>query len=205
MNNNSHLKEQIMEECKKCNHEDHHEHEEKSIKGEVIKLVISLSLFILAIVKIIPHKFTIWFYIAAYILAGYEVIFKSIKNIFKGEIFDENFLMTIATIGAFLISEPVEAVAVMNFYNLGELFEDIATDRSKKSIVKLMNIKPKIANLKLKNEIKQVDPEELKIGDIIVIKPGEKVPVDGIIISGETSINTSAITRRISSKESEHK
>lgn len=194
-----------MEECKTCNHEDYHEHEEESIKGEVIKLVISLSLFILAIVKIIPQKFTIWFYIAAYILAGYEVIFKSVKNIFKGEIFDENFLMTIATIGAFLISEPVEAVAVMIFYNLGELLEDIATDRSKKSIVKLMNIKPKIANLKLKNEIKQVDPEELKIGDIIVIKPGEKVPVDGIIISGETSINTSAITRRISSKESEHK
>ena len=183
-----------MEECKNCNHEHHHEHEEESIKGDVIKLVISFIIFIIAIVKIVPLKYTIYLYVISYIIVGYEVIFKSIKNIFKGEVFDENFLMTIATIGAFAISEPMEAVAVMLFYNLGELFEDIASDRSKKSIIQLMNIKPRIANLKLENEIKEVDPEELKIGDIIVIKPGEKVPVDGAIIVGETLINTSAIT-----------
>ena len=194
-----------MKECKICNHEHHHEHEheeEESVFGEVIKFIISLVIFIFAIIKIVPTKYSIYLYIASYIIAGYEVIFKSIKNIFKGEVFDENFLMTIATIGAFLINEPVEAVAVMLFYNLGELFEDIATDRSKKSIIQLMNLKPKIANLKINNEIKEVDPEELKEGDIIIIKPGEKVPVDGIIISGETSINTSAITRRICSKKS---
>lgn len=191
-----------MEECKACNHEHNHECEEENIKGEVIKLVISLVIFIIAIVKIIPQKYEIWLYIASYVLAGYEVLLKSIKNIFKGEIFDENFLMSIATIGAFIISKPIEAVAVMIFYNIGELFEDIATDRSKKSIIQLMNLKPKIANLKLDNEIKEVDPEELKEGDIIVIKPGEKIPVDGIIISGETSINTSAITRRICTKKS---
>jgi len=190
-----------MEECNTCNHEHQHEHhherEEESIKSDVIKLVISLIVFIIAIVKLVPQKYTIWLYIIAYIFAGYEVLLKSIKNICRGEVFDENFLMSIATIGAFLINEPLEAVAVMLFYNIGELFEDIATDKSKKSIVQLMNIKPKIANLKLKNEIKEVEPEDLRVGDIIVIKPGEKVPVDGIIILGETTINTSAITRRI--------
>lgn len=188
-----------MENCKHCKHEHvhahNHEHEEENIKAEVIKLVVALVIFIIAILKIVPEKFKIWFYIAAYILAGYKVLLKSLKNIFKGDIFDENFLMSIATIGAFAINEPMEAVAVMIFYNLGELFEDIATDRSKKSIIKLMNIKPKIANLKVDDEIRKVDPEELKVNDIIIIKPGEKVPVDGIVISGNTTINTSAINR----------
>ena len=187
-----------MGECKHCscehNHEHHHEHEEENIKLEIIKLAISLIIFVIAIVKLVPQKYTIWLYIVAYIIAGYEVLLNSVKNIFRGEIFDENFLMSIATIGAFAISEPMEAVAVMIFYNLGELFEDIATDRSKKSIVQLMNIKPKISNLKVNNEIKEVDPEELEIGDIIIVKPGEKIPVDGIITLGETTINTSALT-----------
>lgn len=187
-----------MEECKKCNQDNN---KEENITGKVIKLVISLVILIVAIVKIIPEKYIIYLYIASYILAGYEVLFKSITNIFKGKIFDENFLMSIATIGAFIINEPIEATAVMVFYNVGELFEDIATNRSKKSIIKLMNLKPKIANLKFDNEIKEVDPEELKVGDIIVIKPGEKIPVDGIITLGETTINTSALTRRICSKK----
>lgn len=193
-----------MENCKHCSsgHEHNHEHEEENIKNDVLKLVIALLVFIIAIVKIIPEKFVIYIYILAYIIAGYEVLLESVKNIFKGEIFDENFLMGIATIGAFVIGEPVEAVAVMIFYNLGELFEHLAEDKSKKSIIQLMNIKPKIANLKIKNEVKEVEPEELKIGDIIIIKPGEKVPVDCIIIKGETTINAGAISRRICSKES---
>lgn len=181
-----------MENCEHCHHD--HEHEEENIKGEVIKLAISLIIFIIAIIKIVPEKWAIWLYIISYLLSGYKVLLNSIKNIFKGEIFDENFLMGVATVGAFAINEPVEAVAVMIFYNLGELFQDIATDRSKKSIISLMNIKPKIANLKIDNEIKAVDPEKLKIGDIIIVKPGEKVPVDGVIINGESFVNTSAIT-----------
>ena len=190
-----------MENCKKCNHahNHNHEHEEENIKLEIIKLIIALILFILAILKIVPQNFRMWFYIFSYFLSGYEVLLKSIKNILKGEVFDENFLMTIATIGAFAINKPQEAVSVMIFYNIGELFEDIAKDRSKKSIIKLMNIKPKIANLKKNNEIGKVEPEELKVGDIIVVKPGEKIPVDGTIIFGETTINTSAISRRICS------
>ncbi len=178
-----------MENCKDCNGE-----EKENIGLEITKLAIALIIFVIAIIKVVPNKLTIWLYIIAYLLSGYGVLFKSIKNIFKGEVFDENFLMSIATLGAFAINEPVEAVAVMIFYNLGELFQDIATDKSKKSIISLMNIKPKIANLKKDNKITSASPEELKIGDIIVVKPGEKVPVDGVIINGESFINTSALT-----------
>lgn len=183
-----------MHECEHCHHEHSHEHEEENLKVEIIKLVISLIIFIIAILKIVPRKVNICLYIVSYLLSGYEVLLKSIKNIFKGEIFDENFLMSIATLGAFTINEPAEAVAVMIFYNIGEIFEDYAVGKSKKSIIQLMNIKPKIANLKLKNEIKTVEPEELKLGDIIVVKVGEKIPVDGIIVDGQTTINTSALT-----------
>ena len=189
-----------MKECKNCEHIYEHDHEsEENIKLEVIKLIIALAIFILAILKIVPEKLKIYFFIASYILAGYEVLIKFIKNIIKGEIFDENFLMSIATIGAFAINEPIEAVAVMIFYNIGEIFEDLAEDKSKKSILKLMDLKPKIANLKENNEIKVVDPEVLNIGDIIIVKPGEKIPIDGVIINGKTVINTSALTRRIDS------
>lgn len=183
-----------MSECKHCHHDHEHEHDEENIKLEITKLVIALAIFIVAVIKVVPEKITIWLYVIAYLLSGYGVLLNSIKNIFKGEIFDENFLMGVATIGAFAINEPVEAVAVMIFYNLGELFQDIATSKSKKSIISLMNIKPKIANLKVDNGIKRVDPEELKVGDIIIVKPGEKVPVDGVIINGESFLNTSALT-----------
>ena len=183
-----------MGECKHCHHDHEHDHGKENIKEEIIKLSIALIIFIIAIIKIIPGNLTIWLYIISYILSGYEVLIKSVKNMFKGELFDENFLMSIATIGAFLINKPVEAVAVMVFYNIGEVFQDIATGKTKKSIISLMDIKPKIANLKIDSQIKKVNPEELKIGDIIIVKPGEKVPVDGIIIKGESSINTSTLT-----------
>ena len=181
-----------MGKCKHCHNDDHEE--EKDLRLEIIKLVVSLIIFATAFFKIVPEKFTLGLYIVSYVLTGHEVLLKSIKNIFRGEIFDENFLMSIATIGAFAINEPAEAVAVMIFYNIGEIFEDYAVGKSKKSIIQLMNIKPKIANLKKGNEIKVVEPEELKVGDIIVVKAGEKIPVDGIIVNGETTINTSALT-----------
>lgn len=181
-----------MSECKKCEHE--HNHEEENVKVKIVKLVISFIIFVIAILEILPEKLAIWLYVISYILSGYKVLIKSIKNICKGEIFDENFLMSIATIGAFFIKKPAEAVAVMIFYNIGEIFEDYAVDKSKKSIIQLMNIKPKIANLKTDNSIKVIEPEELKVGDVIVVKPGEKIPVDGIIINGNSTINTSALT-----------
>lgn len=186
-----------MSKCEHCGAHDHdheHEEEEENLKAEVVKLVIALIIFATAFFKIVPGKIATWLFVAAYILSGYEVLLKSIKNIFRGEVFDENFLMSIATLGAFAISKPGEAAAVMIFYNVGELFEDYAVGKSKKSIIQLMNIKPKIANLKKGNEIKVVEPEELKVGDIIVVKAGEKIPVDGVIVNGETTINTSALT-----------
>ena len=186
-----------MSKCEHCgahDHEHEHEEEEENLKAEVVKLVIALIIFAIAFFKIVPEKIATWLFVIAYILSGYEVLLKSIKNIFRGEVFDENFLMSIATLGAFAINKPGEAAAVMIFYNVGELFEDYAVGKSKKSIIQLMNIKPKIANLKKGNEIKVVEPEELKVGDIIVVKAGEKIPVDGVIVNGETTIDTSALT-----------
>ena len=186
-----------MSKCEHCgahDHEHEHEEEEENLKAEVVKLVIALIIFAIAFFKIVPEKIATWLFVIAYILSGYEVLLKSIKNIFRGEVFDENFLMSIATLGAFAISKPGEAAAVMIFYNVGELFEDYAVGKSKKSIIQLMNIKPKIANLKKGNEIKVVEPEELKVGDIIVVKAGEKIPVDGVVINGQTTINTAALT-----------
>ena len=186
-----------MSKCEHCGAHDHdheHEEEEENLKAEVVKLVIALTIFAIAFFKIVPEKIATWLFVIAYILSGYEVLLKSIKNIFRGEVFDENFLMSIATLGAFAISKPGEAAAVMIFYNVGELFEDYAVGKSKKSIIQLMNIKPKIANLKKGNEIKVVEPEELKVGDIIVVKAGEKIPVDGVVINGQTTINTAALT-----------
>ena len=182
-----------MSKCEHCGAHDHEEKEE-NLKAEVVKLVIALIIFAIAFFKIVPEKIATWLFVVAYILSGYEVLLKSIKNIFRGEVFDENFLMSIATLGAFAINKPGEAAAVMIFYNVGELFEDYAVGKSKKSIIQLMNIKPKIANLKKGNEIKVIEPEELKVGDIIVVKAGEKIPVDGVIVNGETTINTSALT-----------
>ena len=182
-----------MSKCEHCGAHDHEEKEE-NLKAEVVKLVIALIIFATAFFKVVPGKIATWLFVAAYILSGYEVLLKSIKNIFRGEVFDENFLMSIATLGAFAINKPGEAAAVMIFYNVGELFEDYAVGKSKKSIIQLMNIKPKIANFKKGNEIKVVEPEELKVGDIIVVKAGEKIPVDGVIVNGETTINTSALT-----------
>ena len=182
-----------MSKCEHCGAHDHEEKEE-NLKAEVVKLVIALIIFATAFFKVVPEKIATWLFVVAYILSGYEVLLKSIKNIFRGEVFDENFLMSIATLGAFAINKPGEAAAVMIFYNAGELFEDYAVGKSKKSIIQLMNIKPKIANLKKGNEIKVVEPEELKVGDIIVVKAGEKIPVDGVIVNGETTINTSALT-----------
>lgn len=182
-----------MSKCEHCGAHDHEEKEE-NLKAEVVKIVIALIIFATAFFKVVPGKIATWLFVAAYILSGYEVLLKSIKNIFRGEVFDENFLMSIATLGAFAINKPGEAAAVMIFYNVGELFEDYAVGKSKKSIIQLMNIKPKIANLKKGNEIKVVEPEELKVGDIIVVKAGEKIPVDGVIVNGETTIDTSALT-----------
>ena len=162
---------------------------------EGIKIVIAFILFIIALVINFPNE---WInkvlYIIAYLIVGFEVVLEAIENIFKGKVFDENFLMTIATIGAFAIGEFPEAVAVMLFYQVGELFQSYAVDKSRKSIASLMDIRPDYANVKRNNEISKINPEEVKIGETIIVKPGEKIPLDGKIIKGTSMLDTSALT-----------
>ncbi|MCW6653770.1 heavy metal translocating P-type ATPase [Aerococcaceae bacterium NML210727] len=133
-------------------------------------------------------------FIISYIIVGGDVVKRAVKNIFKGQVFDENFLMSIATIGAFFIGEYPEGIAVMLFYQVGELFQSYAVGKSRKSIASLMDIRPDYANVKKGDELVKVDPDEVQIGDIIVIKAGEKIPLDGKVIEGSSMIDTSALT-----------
>ena len=165
------------------------------MKKRLYKIIISAILFIIAI--IIPLK-NEWIsrsiFIVSYIIVGYEILKKAFRNITRGKVFDENFLMSVATIGAFAIGEFPEAVAVMLFYQVGELFQSYAVDKSRKSISNLMDIRPDYANLLKDEKEEKVDPDEIKIGDIIIVKPGEKVPLDGIVIEGSSMLDTKALT-----------
>lgn len=172
------------------------------MKKEIIKIVIALILFLIAL--IVPFKNQLinnGLFIISYLIVGFEIVLKAIKNIFKGKVFDENFLMAIATIGAFVIGEYPEAVAVMLFYQIGEAFQDYAVDKSRKSIISLMDIRPDFANIQRNGKIDKINPEEVNVGDIIVVKPGEKVPLDGIIVKGTSMIDTSALTGESVPKE----
>ena len=165
------------------------------MKKKGIKIIVSLILFLIAFIIDFEN---VWInniiFIISYIIVGLEIVRKAFRNIFRGKVFDENFLMTVATIGAFGIGEFPEAVAVMLFYQVGELFQSYAVNQSRKSISNLMDIRPDYANIEIKGEIQKVDPEDVKIGDIIIIKPGEKVPLDGIIVDGSSSLDTKALT-----------
>lgn len=166
------------------------------------KIIISLILFLIAIIIKFPNKWinnTI--YIVAYLIVGLEILKKALRNIKRGKIFDENFLMTIATIGAFAIGEFPEAVAVMLFYQVGELFQSYAVNKSRKSISNLMDIRPDFANVEKSGKIEKMNPEEVKIGEIIVVKPGEKIPLDGKIKEGRTTLDTKALTGETLPKE----
>lgn len=165
------------------------------MKKRLNLIIISLILFLFSIIV----KFqNVWInnviYIVSYLLVGFKIVKKAIRNIARGKIFDENFLVAIATIGAFGIGEFPEAVAVMLFYQIGELFQDYAVDKSKKSIASLMDIRPDYANVNRNSKIEKVNPGEVKIGEIILVKPGEKIPLDGIVIEGNSMIDTSALT-----------
>lgn len=165
------------------------------MKKRAIKIGISFIFFLCAL--LIPFE-NIWInrgiFIISYFIVGFDIIKKAIRNIFRGKIFDENFLMAIATVGAFIIGEYPEAVAVMIFYQVGELFQSYAVDKSRKSISDLMDIKQDFANLQKNGEIIKVEPDEVKIGDIIIIKPGEKIPLDGVVIEGNSRLDTKALT-----------
>ena len=165
------------------------------MKKKGIKIIIALILFIFAMAINFEN---VWInngiFILSYIIVGFEILRKAVRNIFRGKVFDENFLMAIATIGAFAIGEFPEAVAVMLFYQIGELFQSYAVDKSRKSITSLMDIRPDYANAYRNGNLEKVDPDEVQIGETIVIKPGEKVPLDGRIIEGNTNLDTKALT-----------
>lgn len=165
------------------------------MKKENIKIIISAILLIVGLIaKFDNQLINNSIFIISYIIIGAEIIIKAVKNIFHGELFDENFLMTIATIGAIIIGDYPEAVTVMLFYEIGEMFQDRAIENSRKSIESLASIKADYANLKSEDGIKKVNPQDVKIGDLIVIKPGEKIPLDGKIVEGISTLDTSALT-----------
>ena len=167
----------------------------RKMSKQLIKIIISLLLVVISLLlKFDTELYSNILYVIAYIIVGYDIVLKAVRNIFKGKVFDENFLMTVATIGAFCIGEFPEAVAVMLFYQIGELFQSYAVDRSRKSVASLMDIRPDYANVYRENEIERVDPDEVNIGEIILVKPGEKIPLDGIVEDGESMLNTQALT-----------
>lgn len=165
------------------------------MKKRAIKIIIAFILFILAVVisfpSILINKIL---FLISYLIVGLNILKKAIRNIFRGKVFDENFLMTVATLGAFAIGELSEAVAVMLFYQVGELFQSYAVDKSRKSISSLMNIRPDYANVLRNGKEEKLNPNDVKIGEIIIVKPGEKIPLDGTIIEGKSSLDTKALT-----------
>ena len=165
------------------------------MKKKLYKIIISAILFIIALVVQFQN---IWInrviYLISYIIVGFEILKKAFRNIKRGKVFDENFLMSVATIGAFAIQEFPEAVAVMLFYQIGELFQDYAVDKSRKSISDLMDLRPDYANVLRNGKEEKIDPDDVKIDEIIIVKPGEKVPLDGVVLEGNSFIDSKALT-----------
>lgn len=205
--NHEHHEHHHEEKCECHHHEHHHKHEEgccshehhhHSHKKENKKLEIILMAFsiIILIIGLLLESYVILstiLFIISYLVISYDILIKSFKNIIRGQIFDENFLMAIASIGALILKEYHEAILVIFLYKLGELFQDYALNNSHKSIKNLLELQPKVANLVINDEVKEVDPSIVNVNDIILIKVGERIPLDGIIIEGSSSFDTSSI------------
>ena len=175
--------------------ENHHKHEEENNENIVLaRVILAIVLFSLAMIFTSAPTFKISLLGISYLIAGYDIIFKALKNIIKGQVFDENFLMGIATLGAIGIKEYPEAVMVMVLYQIGEYLQDKAVEKSQNSITELMDIRPDYANIKKDGDLIKISPYEVKIGDTIIVKTGEKIPLDGIIIDGSATLDTSALT-----------
>ena len=172
----------------------------KKQKKMLIRILCSFVLLVAAAIveKLLPDALPQWgwllVFLAPYLLIGYDVLKEAVESIFHGQMLDEHFLMMVATVGALCVGELEEAVAVMLFYQVGELFQSYAVGKSRKSISALMDIRPDYANIERDGELEQVDPEEIQVGDIIVVKAGEKVPLDGVVMEGKTTLNTAALT-----------
>ena len=184
-----------------CEHHHHHEHSKENDKLHLVKIILALILFILAIAVMPAGIAKVIIFLTAYIIAGGDVLIKAVKNIFKGDMFDENFLMVIATAGAFAIKEYPEAVMVMILYQIGEFLQEKAVEKSRRSISRLMDIRPDYANIEINGELTKVNPADVKKDDIITVKTGEKIPLDGTVIEGHASVDTSALTGESAPKE----
>ena len=160
----------------------------------IIAIVLLIVITVFKTIVPVPGYVEFILYLIPYFVIGHDILRKSIKNISHGQVFDENFLMAVATIGAMCLGEYLEGSAVMVFYQIGELFQSIAVGKSRKNIAALMDIRPDYANIMVDGEIEEVDPDDVEIGSEIIVNPGEKVPIDGIIVEGDTTLNTSALT-----------
>lgn len=178
-------------------HSHSHDHGEEA-EGSLKRLIIGIIAFVIAVilsnVLALPWWGELILYGIAYVILGFNVLKNACKNISRGEIFDENFLMTVATIGAFILGEYFEGAAVMLFYLIGETLSDFAVEKSKKSITKLMDIRPDYANIEKDGKLIKVSPEKIAVGDIIIVEPGEKIPLDGVVEKGNSTANTAALT-----------
>lgn len=169
----------------------------KKQKKVLIRIIVAAVLMIaLSVIPVVPSKGVIRFvlFMIPYLVIGYDILRKAFKGILNRQVFDENFLMAVATAGAILLGDYVEGTAVMLFYQIGELFQSYAVGKSRRNISELMDIRPDYANIEVDGEITQVDPDEVEIGTVIVVQPGEKVPIDGVVEQGKASLNTSALT-----------
>ena len=170
----------------------------KKQKKVLIRIIVSAVLLagIMITTKLVEINkwIQLALYLVPYLIIGYDILKKAVKGIFKGQIFDENFLMAVATVGAVALGEFSEGAAVMLFYQIGELFQSVAVGKSRKNITSLMDIRPDYANVEIDGKLEKIDPDDVEIGTEIVVNPGEKVPIDGIIISGDSTLNTSALT-----------
>ncbi len=174
----------------------------KKQKAMLLRILSAMGLYLILFIiskwNLLPilntFPVSVFVFLIPYGVVGWDIVYKAFRNIKNGQVFDENFLMFIATIGAFLVGEYLEAVAVMLFYQVGELFQNYAVSRSRQSISAMMDICPEYANIEVDGELKQVDPDDILVDDIIVVKPGEKIPLDGIVVFGESMVDTSALT-----------
>lgn len=177
-----------------CEHHHHVHEEEKNDKVLLARVILAIVLFSLAMIFTSAPTFKISLLGISYLIAGYDILIKALKNIIKGKVFDENFLMGIATLGAIGIKEYPEAVMVMVLYQIGEYLQDKAVEKSQNSITELMDIRPDYANIEKNGDLTKISPYEVKIGDTIIVKTGEKIPLDGFIIDGTATLDTSALT-----------
>ena len=163
-------------------------------KKTLYRILLAFSLFVLCLFLPLEGTLRLAVFLVPYFVVGWDVLWKAVRNIMGGQVFDENFLMSVATVGALVIGEYPEAVAVMLFYQVGELFQSVAVYRSRQSISELMDIRPDYANIQRDGQLLQVDPDEVAVGDVIVIKPGERVPLDGAVLEGSSALDTAALT-----------